>query len=567
MSVAIVYLSFAAALIVSIWALATVVVDQTKTAANRFDTYFTEAHGQTSRTDADRDVDRLQHWLNTHGLSSIKIQERGHRLVEADPREGRRQIHRTESSTSSRARRSRSGSCSSPRSSCSSCRSTCCSTSRGWRTAIDRRFPPHRGSQPLLVRMEHARRRLREGPAARLADHRRERGLGPVVARGARVGAGRGQVRAPLRRLGGGDGADPVPRPVARGDPGRDLRGRRRPDLAALGDDPLPRHPPGRRPHRRAERDGQRASRCIRCSSSSACSRAARSTGCRGSSLRCRCSRPPERCRSSSPSGSRSSPGRKPAGRCRSRWRSSRLRRAGASKIARLPASAAQNRPMSAGPLLAARGVSPPLRRPRRARSPPTSRSTRARCSRSSARTARASRRCWRSSPARCRRAAGSVERGDGVRVGWMPQRPAHYGRLSARAEPRALRPAGGAPARARGRRCSPRLELPDDGRPTRRALGRQPPAAEPRDLAARRPAGAAARRADGRARPAPATAASGRPQRRCGRAAGAVVLVTQNVEDLEHVADRVAVLLDGRVVFDGSVAEYLRSEAAGALA
>jgi len=47
----------------------------------------------------------------------------------------------------------------------------------------------------------------------------------------------------------------------------------------------------------------------------------------------------------------------------------------------------------------------------------------------------------------------------------------------------------------------------------------------------------------------------------------GAVILVTQNVEDLERVADRVIVLLDGRVVFDGPVAEYLRSEAAGALA
>ena len=44
-------------------------------------------------------------------------------------------------------------------------------------------------------------------------------------------------------------------------------------------------------------------------------------------------------------------------------------------------------------------------------------------------------------------------------------------------------------------------------------------------------------------------------------------MLVTQNVEDLEHVADRVAMLIDGGVVFDGPVAEYLRSEAAGALA
>jgi ABC-2 type transport system ATP-binding protein len=48
--------------------------------------------------------------------------------------------------------------------------------------------------------------------------------------------------------------------------------------------------------------------------------------------------------------------------------------------------------------------------------------------------------------------------------------------------------------------------------------------------------------------------------------AGGAVVLVTQNLEDLEHVADRVAALLDGHVVFDGPVAAYLTSEAAGSL-
>ena len=80
-SVAFVYLVFAAALIAVIWGLATVIVDQTKTAANRFDTYFTVVHGQPPRTDADRDVDRLQHWLDDHGLASIKVQERGHRWV------------------------------------------------------------------------------------------------------------------------------------------------------------------------------------------------------------------------------------------------------------------------------------------------------------------------------------------------------------------------------------------------------------------------------------------------------------------------------------------------------
>ena len=41
-SVALVYLSFAAALVVAIFALASVVVDQTTTAANRFNEYFTD---------------------------------------------------------------------------------------------------------------------------------------------------------------------------------------------------------------------------------------------------------------------------------------------------------------------------------------------------------------------------------------------------------------------------------------------------------------------------------------------------------------------------------------------
>jgi len=155
MSVAIVYLSFTAALIVSIWALATVVVDQTKTAANRFDTYFTAPHGQTDRTDADRDVDRLQHWLNTHGLSSIKIQERGHRWVKQIREKDvgkytNRIVNFVEGAAISIGK-------------------LLFSTvvvlvasiymlldfSR-LAKAIDRRFPPHPGSQPLLVRMEHA---------------------------------------------------------------------------------------------------------------------------------------------------------------------------------------------------------------------------------------------------------------------------------------------------------------------------------------------------------------------------------------------------------------------------
>jgi len=81
LSVAFVYLSFAVALGLVILAVTTAVVGQTKTAANRFNAYFTNAHGTTGQTSADRDVDRLQQWLNTHHLKSFKVQARGHRLV------------------------------------------------------------------------------------------------------------------------------------------------------------------------------------------------------------------------------------------------------------------------------------------------------------------------------------------------------------------------------------------------------------------------------------------------------------------------------------------------------
>ena len=81
LSVAVVYLLFAAALVVIILAIATAIVTQTKTAANRFNDYFTHPHGLAGQTSADRDVNRLQHWLNTHHLKSVKVEKRGHKLV------------------------------------------------------------------------------------------------------------------------------------------------------------------------------------------------------------------------------------------------------------------------------------------------------------------------------------------------------------------------------------------------------------------------------------------------------------------------------------------------------
>jgi putative heme transporter len=154
-SVALVYLSFAAALIVSIWALATVVVDQTKTAANRVDNYFTQLHGQPPTTDADRDVNRLQHWLNTHGLSGIHVQERGHRLVKQirDKNIGK-YTHKVVNFVEGAA-------ISIGKLLFSAIVILVASIymlldfsklARG----IDRRFPPHPGSRPLLLRMEYA---------------------------------------------------------------------------------------------------------------------------------------------------------------------------------------------------------------------------------------------------------------------------------------------------------------------------------------------------------------------------------------------------------------------------
>jgi predicted PurR-regulated permease PerM len=80
-AVALVYLVFAVVLVAAIGALGTVLVSETKTAAKRVDSYFTDANGQTGQVDADRDVDRLQVWLDEHNLGSIHVQKRGHELV------------------------------------------------------------------------------------------------------------------------------------------------------------------------------------------------------------------------------------------------------------------------------------------------------------------------------------------------------------------------------------------------------------------------------------------------------------------------------------------------------
>jgi predicted PurR-regulated permease PerM len=73
--VAVVFLLFAAAVVVGLVALTTVVVDQTRSAADRIDAYLTEQDGRTGLTGAEEDVERLQLWLNDHGLESVRIEK------------------------------------------------------------------------------------------------------------------------------------------------------------------------------------------------------------------------------------------------------------------------------------------------------------------------------------------------------------------------------------------------------------------------------------------------------------------------------------------------------------
>jgi ABC-2 type transport system ATP-binding protein len=148
---------------------------------------------------------------------------------------------------------------------------------------------------------------------------------------------------------------------------------------------------------------------------------------------------------------------------------------------------------------------------------------------------------------------AGAIEPTEGMvethaRVGWVPQRPAHYARLSARENLELFaRLEGVRSARATAEDLLGRFSLPSDSRPSGElSVGNRQRLnvalsllGEPRVLLLDEPTAALdpgqrrrvwevvnALRADG----------------------GAVCFATQNLEEVEH-ADRVLVLLDGRVV------------------
>ena len=81
LGVAIVYLSFAAAVALAVIALATVVVQQTRHASHRIDNYFTVASGRPVETGAAQDLTRFQHWLDTHHLERVKVEKQGTKFL------------------------------------------------------------------------------------------------------------------------------------------------------------------------------------------------------------------------------------------------------------------------------------------------------------------------------------------------------------------------------------------------------------------------------------------------------------------------------------------------------
>jgi ABC-2 type transport system ATP-binding protein len=156
----------------------------------------------------------------------------------------------------------------------------------------------------------------------------------------------------------------------------------------------------------------------------------------------------------------------------------------------------------------------------------------------------------------------GTVERSDGARAGWVPQRPAYYDRLTARENLELFARLEGEAAPAEAAERLVRLfDVPPDRSASTLSVGNRQRLnvaiallGTPRVLLLDEP-----------------TASLDPGQRRrlwetvgvVRDAGGAVVFATQNLEELELYASRVVVLQRGRITFDGAVEEYERVHAA----
>ena len=164
------------------------------------------------------------------------------------------------------------------------------------------------------------------------------------------------------------------------------------------------------------------------------------------------------------------------------------------------------------------------------------------------------------------RPSAGRLQWAASARVGWVPQRPGHYGRLSARENLELFARLGAVrnPSDAADRLLAA-FDLPRDGTlASELSVGNRQRLNvavalldEPDVLLLDEPTASL----DPGQRRRLWELAAGVP-----RAGGALVFATQSLEELE-LADRVLALVDGRLAFEGTVEEYGRSEAAEALA
>ena len=151
----------------------------------------------------------------------------------------------------------------------------------------------------------------------------------------------------------------------------------------------------------------------------------------------------------------------------------------------------------------------------------------------------------------------GRVTAASPDRIGWVPQRPAQYARLSARENLELFARLADVPAPVEAaERLLGLVELTEDGRPSvELSVGNQ----QRLNLAV-----ALLGDPDVLLLDEPTAALDPRQRRRLWETVsqvsdrgGAVVFATQNLEELARFANRVAVLLDGELVFDGTLDEF----------